>query len=433
MVDALETATIAINEHFARERPGLFMRRLEAGSPEAAAEILSTLPPEYMVGIWERMSPDLAQDIVTLLPDMAIRELLKNLSPTALVNLLARVEKSVREEWLSLLDPAAKKEISSLLEYPDDSAGRSMDPHFTALRPVDTVEAALARLRRGGTSNVVYLVDDELRLTGRIPLERLALASPEQKLEELSEPVEFSVFAMEPMEQVIEAFADDTTADVPVVDVEGRLVGLFQERSMTAVVQRGTMADLQTMVGASRDERALSSVGFTVRKRMGWLQINLLTAFLAAAVVALFEDSIARVTALAVLLPVVAGQSGNAGAQALAVTMRGLALREITLRHWLRVSWKEARVGFMNGLAIAVTCGVGVLVWSGSFGLVMVISSAMVIAMVAAGLAGALVPILLTRFGQDPATASSIILTTVTDITGFFAFLGIASALIQFL
>ena len=129
------------------------------------------------------------------------------------------------------------------------------------------------------------------------------------------------------------------------------------------------------------------------------------------------------------LLPVVAGQSGNAGAQALAVTMRGLALREITIRHWFAVMMKEVGVGFANGVAIALTCGIGVFIWSGSIGLVLVIALSMVFAMVAAGFAGALVPIALTRLGQDPAQASSIILTTVTDIAGFFSFLGIATVL----
>lgn len=166
-----------------------------------------------------------------------------------------------------------------------------------------------------------------------------------------------------------------------------------------------------------------------VVKRLPWLQINLLTAFLAASVVGLFEGTIARFTALAVLLPVVAGQSGNAGAQALAVTIRGLVLREITLRHWSRVVAKEAIVGLLNGLAVAATTALGVYVWSRSFGLVLVCAVAMVISMIAAGLAGALTPILLRRFGQDPATSSSIILTTVTDVVGFFSFLGIATLL----
>jgi magnesium transporter len=160
-----------------------------------------------------------------------------------------------------------------------------------------------------------------------------------------------------------------------------------------------------------------------------WLQINLLTAFLAAAVVGLFESTIAKFTALAVLLPVVAGQSGNAGAQALAVTMRGLTLREVSIRQWLAITAKEAGVGLLNGIAIAVTCGIGVWLWSRSLGLVVVIMLSMVIAMVVAGLAGAVVPMALTRLGQDPAQSSSIVLTTVTDVAGFFSFLGIATAL----
>jgi magnesium transporter len=154
---------------------------------------------------------------------------------------------------------------------------------------------------------------------------------------------------------------------------------------------------------------------------------------MAAAVVGVFEQTIAQVTALAVLLPVVAGQSGNTGAQALAITMRGLALREITTRQWARVMRKEVAAGFLNGLAIALTCGLGVYAWSQSIGLVAVICISMVLAMVSAGFAGALIPIVLTRLGQDPASSSSIILTTITDIAGFFSFLGIATLLIQYL
>jgi magnesium transporter len=192
-------------------------------------------------------------------------------------------------------------------------------------------------------------------------------------------------------------------------------------------------SDIQTMVGASRDERALSGSVFAVRKRMPWLQVNLLTAFLAAAVVGLFESTIAKFTALAVLLPVVAGQSGNAGAQALAVTMRGLALREITARDWLRVMRKEIEVGLLNGIAIAITCGIAVFLWSGSLGLVAVIAVSMVLAMVVAGFAGAVVPVALVKLGQDPAQSSSIVLTTITDVAGFFSFLGIATVLSAFL
>jgi magnesium transporter len=211
--------------------------------------------------------------------------------------------------------------------------------------------------------------------------------------------------------------------------VNQRLLGVIRHAALIKVLQEETANDIQTMVGVSPDERALSSAWFSVRKRLPWMEINLLTAFLAAAVVGLFEDTIARFTALAVLLPVVAGQSGNAGAQAQAVTMRGLALREITIRNWFRVMFKEINVGLMNGIAIALTTAAGVYVWSRSFGLALVISIAMIISMIAAGIAGSLIPIMLTRFGQDPAQSSSILLTTVTDVAGFISFLGIATLL----
>ncbi|HEU4747040.1 MAG TPA: magnesium transporter, partial [Gemmatimonadaceae bacterium] len=179
----------------------------------------------------------------------------------------------------------------------------------------------------------------------------------------------------------------------------------------------------------SRQERALSPVSFAVRKRLPWLEINLATAFLAAAVVGLFESTIAQFTALAVLLPVVAGQSGNTGAQALAVTMRGLAMREIRIGHWPRVVRKEASVALLNGIAVSLTTAAGVFVWSRSPGLSLVIGVSMILSMVSAGIAGVLVPTVLTMFGQDPAQSSSIILTTVTDVVGFASFLGIATML----
>ena len=191
--------------------------------------------------------------------------------------------------------------------------------------------------------------------------------------------------------------------------------------------------DKQTMLGINQEERALSTSWFAVRKRLPWLQINLLTAFLAAAVVGLFEDTISRFTALAILLPIAAGQSGNAGAQALAVTMRGLTLREITMGHWFRVMMKELRTGFINGLGIALTCSAGVCLWSRSAGLALVMAWAMVISMTIAGIAGALVPIMLKRFGLDPAQSSSIVLTTITDVAGFMSFLGIATLLSRLL
>ncbi|MEX0607194.1 MAG: magnesium transporter, partial [Halofilum sp. (in: g-proteobacteria)] len=277
------------------------------------------------------------------------------------------------------------------------------------------------------------LIRGEGRLSGRVSVQRLASAPREQNLADIADPAPASVEALAPHSELVELLNRTGLVDVPVVDYDGHLLGVVPETAMLAAVQHDAAADMQAMVGASRDERALSSTGFAVRKRLPWMQINLLTAFLAASVVGLFEDTIASYTALAVLLPVVAGQSGNAGAQALAGTMRGLALREITARHALALVSKELRVGVVNGVAVAATTGAGVFVWSGSWGLAMVIALAMVISMVAAGLAGALVPVALSRMGQDPATSSSIILTTVTDVAGFFSFLGIATLFAAFL
>jgi magnesium transporter len=241
--------------------------------------------------------------------------------------------------------------------------------------------------------------------------------------------VTVAVRDLDPREEVVDILQRHPISVLPVVGHSGRLLGAIRQAELMAAIEQESSLDVLTMVGASADERALSPATFAVRKRLPWLQINLLTAFLAAAVVGSFEGIIAQFTALAVLLPVVAGQSGNAGAQALAVTMRGLVLREISLRQWPRVLGKEAATGFINGLAVAATTALGVYVWSRSTGLVLIIVAAMLISMVAAGLAGALVPILLRRFGQDPATASSIILTTVTDVVGFSSFLGIATLL----
>ncbi|MGH8706537.1 MAG: magnesium transporter, partial [Burkholderiales bacterium] len=273
----------------------------------------------------------------------------------------------------------------------------------------------------------LYVVDDEGRLAGRVEMQDLALAEHSRPLGEIQRGIVAAVRALDPREEVVEILQREPISVLPVINHAGRFIGVIRQAELMSAVEEETSVDIQTMVGASPDEHALSRPLFAVKKRLPWLQINLLTAFLAAAVVGLFESTIAKFTALAVLLPVVAGQSGNAGAQALAVTMRGLVLREISLRHWPAMVWKESATGLANGMAVALTCGVGVYFWSGSMGLVYIIAIAMVVSMVAAGLAGALVPILLHRFGQDPATASSIILTTVTDVVGFFSFLGVAT------
>jgi magnesium transporter len=422
---------IALTRKFLLDYPRDAALKIEAMAVSEAAAALAMQPVYALLMTWKYLLPSVAADLLNALPEEHIRQLLAELPPQDTVRMLGQLEEQRRVQLLAILTESTRKELSELLTYPENSAGRLMDTRASVFRGEMTVAETLNVLRKAKlrTARGVFLVDSEGRLTAKIPLQDIAVAEPHVRLVDLAQAVPAVVPSTAEKDEISELFEKYQLLDLPVVDIDQRLLGIINHNSLVQVSQEDMSSDVLAMVGASRDERALSGPLFAVRKRMPWLQINLLTAFLAASVVGLFEDTIASFTALAVLLPVVAGQSGNAGAQALAVTMRGLALREITIRHWFRVMYKEVRVGFVNGLGIAATCGLGVFLWSQSLGLVLVICSAMVVAMVAAGFAGAIVPIVLVRFGQDPAQASSIILTTVTDVVGFFAFLGIATAL----
>jgi magnesium transporter len=275
----------------------------------------------------------------------------------------------------------------------------------------------------------VFLVDEDDHLMGSVPSQDVFLAEPGSRLKSLVTGPPPHVTALSPRDEILDTLESSRARSLPVIDFDGRILGDLRQEQMVAAAQQVATQDIVSMVGAGKDERSLSPPLFAVRKRLPWLEVNLLTAFLAAAVVGIFESTIARNTALAILLPVVAGQSGNTGAQALAVTMRGLALREIRLRDWIRVTGKELLVGAINGIAVAVTTAGAVYVWSRSAGLAFVIGVSMILSMTVAGLAGAAIPLMLTRLRQDPAQSSSIVLTTVTDVVGFFSFLGIATIL----
>lgn len=423
------TAEQALTRRFLLDFPHEAARLLEAMPAADAAALLAAQSPHAALRAWQALAGDVALDILECLPEPLARHLLAEAEPQAAVAVLARLDAAPREAWLQRLDAEVAHELRELLAYPEDCAGRLMDPRVSALHIGMTVSEAVERLRqiRRNGLRELFVIDDHGKLAGRVEVQDLALAARELPLADITRGVVAFVNELDPREDVVETLQRHPITALPVVNISGRFVGVIRQAELMAAVEEESSLDILTMVGASPDERALSAPAFAVRKRLPWLQINLVTAFLAAAVVGLFESTIAQFTALAVLLPVVAGQSGNAGAQALAVTMRGLVLREISLRHWKTVLGKEALVGLANGLAVAATAGLAVFVWSRSLPLVGVIMLAMVISMLAAGLAGALVPIVLRRLGQDPATASSIILTTITDVVGFFSFLGIAA------
>ena len=429
--DTARVAIDALNRRFLLDHPWQAAQQIEDMEAVEAARVLANQPATVLVPVLLRVTPNVAGQLLRNMPKPLVTRILSELLPNDALRLLESLAHEERAAALLTLNAAVRGEIERLMKYPDDSAGRLMDARIIHFRGTFTVDQTLELLRRQRTqaTRSLFLIDESNRLSGKVRIQDVAVSDPETRLQSLATPITATVTPVTSKDEVVELLERYQLADLPVVDVDGRLLGVIYHAKLLQAIQEEATADMQMMVGASRDERALSPALFAVKKRLPWLQINLLTAFMAAAVVGLFEDTIARFTALAVLLPVVAGQSGNAGAQALAVTMRGLALREITIRHWLRVTFKEVNVGFVNGLAVALTCGVGVWLWSGSFGLVLVIAASMVLAMIAAGFAGAVVPIALTRLGQDPAQSSSIVLTTVTDIAGFFSFLGIATLL----
>lgn len=435
----MSTELAAVVEQLARrylrELPASAARRIESMPLDEAAEELSAQSALALAPVWPSLAADRGADLLARLPESLARNLLAALTPIEAVRFLGALEVEDRERLLATLDAELRDALLMLMSYPEDSAGRLMDTRVRTFRLETTASAALEALRQsnGRSPRMLFITDRDNHLRGQVPIQNVAMAAPEACLRELAQPVPAAVRAMDPRDEVVETFERHHQTDLPVLDLDGRLMGLIQHGMLVQALQEETSADIGAMVGVSPQERALSKPWFAVRKRLPWLQINLVTAFLAASVVGIFEATIAQFTALAVLLPVVAGQSGNAGQQALAVTMRGLTLREVTVRQWFAVTSKEVGVGLVNGIAVATTCGLGVWLWSGSVGLVLVIMAAMVLAMVAAGFAGAVVPMALTRFGQDPAQSSSIILTTVTDIAGFFSFLGIATLLSKLL
>jgi magnesium transporter len=420
----------ALTDAYIDQFPQEVMEALELAPVPEIVQLLQTQPPERVARILRGLSTALATTALLQLKPGRVQQILAAMDPVGAALLLGSVDETSRQSLLAMLDAGLARELQDIMSYPDGSAGRLMQPRATSIPARLTVRQVLNRLRQIPARDTAVLVvtDDSGKLAGLVDLGDVVHADPGTRLQELlqiTSPVR--VNALTPREEIVDLFTNNRLRLLPVVDLEDRLLGVISQSTVIKAAQEEASSDMQAMVGVSREERALSSPLFAMRKRLPWLNINLLTAFLAAAVVGLFENTIAQFTALAVLLPVVAGQSGNTGAQALAVIMRGLALREIRVRHWQRVLFKEVLAGALNGIAIATVTGIGVLAWSQSPGLALIIAAAMVLSMALAGLAGAAIPLLLTRMHQDPAQSASIILTTVTDVVGFFSFLGLAT------
>ncbi|HSN81134.1 MAG TPA: magnesium transporter [Polyangiales bacterium] len=415
--------------------PGEAARQMSAAAPEDVARVLSGQPTDAAARILGYMQPDHAAEVLEAAGTAGIQHLLTALDPARAANLLARLEEKTKRDLLGALSKSLAEEIESILEFPPGTAGYLMDAKVTAFPRDALVSEALERVRqfRGRRISDLVITDQEGQFEGIVRLQDIVGAPPNQQLAELESPRAIFAHPMTPREEVVELLNEHHLSSLPVVDLQGHVVGIIRQAGLVEAAQEDAITDLQQMVGGSKEERALSRPLVGVRSRLPWLNINLLTAFLAASVVGLFENTIARFTAVAVLLPVVAGQSGNTGAQALAVTMRGLALREFRVSQAIRVLRKELVIGLVNGLAISLVTSFGVYLWSRNHGLAFVMFLAMLLSMIAASAAGALIPVALVKLNRDPATASSIILTTVTDVVGFFTFLGLATWLANLL
>ena len=381
--------------------------------------------------IYLELNAEIAGRLVQKMDHQFFSQLFSEINPGYGVTLLSRLDTNNLEDRLKLLNPHLASEYRELMEYPLESAGRLMDPRVMTFRSKNAVELILKQIREVCDRRIadICIVNEDGVLIAVVPLQEIAVAQPEMEVGELMKGPPVNIHALAPREDVVTLLEECKLTSLPVVDLEGKVLGIIQYDALVNAAQEEVSVDLQAMFGAGREERALSKFTFAVKKRLPWLFVNLGTVFLAAAVVGIFEDTIAKITALAIFLPVVAGQSGNTGSQALAVTMRGLALREIRTRHWFQMVRKESAAGFVNGVAVALATSFIAFVWMGSTGIAIVIGVAMVFSMVIAGLSGAAFPIILKSVGQDPAQSSSIILTTVTDVVGFLSFLGLATAL----
>jgi magnesium transporter len=404
---------------------------LEQVDPDEAAQAILPLDVRRASEVLMRMNVDAAARTLRCMDESWARETLVTADFVQAARWLAHLDDETSARLLGGLPAQSQRNIREALEFPPDTAGRLMDSRVTIFREDTTVDEALVSIRKAKNRKItdVVLADDEGKLTGVVSLQSLVGApdtAPMGSLADRNRPV---VNPMTTRDEVVDLLNRRALTSLPVVDLDGQVLGILPFDTLVRAAQHAATDDLQQMVGAGKDERALSRPLFTVKSRLPWLLINLVTGFIAASVVGLFDATIAKFTALAILMPVVAGQAGNTGAQALAVTSRGLALREIRIGHWWRVARKEALASFVNGASVGLVTALSTFLWSHNFGLALVIGVSMVGSMVIAAISGASVPIILTALKRDPATASSIILTTVTDVCGFASFLGLATLL----
>jgi magnesium transporter len=407
-----------------RERHAAFNTLVEKNG-RLAMEALSELGPEK------------GAELVSLRPAEEIARLCQEIPSDDAAALIEALSDELRLAVLELIRPKAGGGVNELLEYEEKTAGRLMNPNVFALAEDLTAGEAITTLQTARDVEMVfylYVVDERRHLVGVVSLRRLLLVPPDTPLKRIMTTEVYSARVDTDQEEVARQVASYNLLAIPVVDAENKLTGIITVDDVIDVIKDEATEDVYRLAGVSADDGVLTPPLDSLRRRLPWLLVNLATAFLAASVVRLFTNTINEVVALAAFMPVVAGMGGNAATQTLAVVVRGIALGELTWGNARQAVVKEGLVGLGNGLANGLVGAI--VVWAitrGDWVLALILMAAMVINMFVAAVAGTLIPLGLRAIKVDPALASSVFITTLTDMFGFLSFLGLATAFVRFL
>jgi magnesium transporter len=421
-----------------------FLRAVVAELHEAdLGDLIAALEPEDRVSLVEMTGTDFDFSALNEVDDTVRDEILEELEPETVaegvrelesddaVELLGTLDEEDQEEILEKLPPSERDVLERSLEYPENSAGRRMQTEFITVPPDWTAGQAIDYMR--DTPDLpnrfyeIYAVDGAQRWQGAVPLDVLLRARRPVPLSELIDEDRRRVAVTDDLEEVARLFGKYNLVAAPVVDSDNRLVGTITVDDVVDVIEEEADEEIKALGGVTSDEQLSDNVWTIARGRFNWLLVNLATAFLASSVLGLFQGQLEKMVALAVLAPIVASQGGNAATQTMTVAVRALATRELGASNAFRVVLRESMVGLVNGIAFAVITGVAAVAWFKIPGLGVVIGLAIICNLVAGALGGILIPMVLERVRADPAVASGTFVTTITDVVGFFSFLGIAT------
>ncbi|WP_293868440.1 magnesium transporter [uncultured Alsobacter sp.] len=407
---------------------GALLEELDA---EQRPKLIELLGDDFDFAALTEVDDAVREEILEELDTETVVEGVKELESDDAVYILEDLDKEDQAEILDALPASERVALQKSLDYPEGSAARLMRTDLIAVPPFWTAARTISHFQEGGelpeTFFEVFVVDPGHRLLGHAFLDRLLRSKPEATLGEIMVADRQRIQVTDPGDDVARVFERYNLVSAPVVDEAGRLVGVITIDDIVDVLQEEADDEIKALGGVRSDEELSDSVMAIARSRFGWLFVNLLTAFLASSVLGLFEGELQKMVALAVLAPIVASQGGNAATQTMTVAVRALAMRDIGPSNAMRVTMRETRVGLLNGVGFGLLTGIVASLWFHDWNLGIVIGLAMVVNLVAGALGGILIPLALDRYGADPAVSSGVFVTTVTDVVGFFAFLGIAS------